>query len=63
MNAYANPVISVYLHLETDEEFKSRLALKVAKLHPDVRDMFGERLDNYVWSTYRMQRKLIEVVP
>lgn len=63
MNAYVNPMNSVHLHLETDREFVARVSLQIPKVAPYIRDLQGEDLDDYVWNSCKMQRKLIWVNP
>lgn len=58
---------STYLHLENDEEFRTRLLTKdgaPGHVHSfNLNSLTGASLDEYVWNKLKMQRKLIWTTP
>jgi len=62
------PLVTIYKRLETDDEFRARVApiLKERGRLTSL-DMIGTlsgvSLDDYIWSKIMVQRKIVEVVP
>lgn len=63
---------SVYLRVETDEEFRTRMLAKYGPVRSTLTNQMhafelnarmSNALDDYCWGHFKEQRKLLEIVP
>jgi hypothetical protein len=55
-------IIAVFKRLETDAEFRLRLANQGEYLPPHASHAKGEELDDFAWGHLRRQRRIVEGV-